>query len=93
MQMLVLEENQTDRYSKIVELLNRRHAAIKAANPQGFRDEFESSIDTICTEIARSLGGGYTYRDGKQHVLVFYFPPMSAVGVEQHLDRNPNLWK
>ena len=83
MQMLVLEQEGSGNFDKINKRLSDRLLRIKTANPRGWADQWDMQIDNIGCEIAAELGGRYTYRDGKDHVLVFVFPPMSLEDAER----------
>jgi len=56
---------------RIVQLMNERFHEIKTRNPQGFLDQFEAQFDTICLEIAQSLGGTTLNDDENNTVFDF----------------------
>ena len=95
MQMLVLCAQQPgqDRFAEVNRRLSERLLQIKQRNPRGWADQWDQQVDTIGCDVAQAMGGNYTYRDGKDHVLIFTFPPMSPEGAERYLDEHPELWK
>ena len=52
----VMREGQPDPLPQIVAALNKRFDQIRQANPNGFLDEFESRIETLCVEVGLEMG-------------------------------------
>lgn len=64
-----VSEDKGDMFQTIINKLNERHAAMKAANPQGFLDQFESQLGNIMLEIGQEMGLKVREEAGEQFIF------------------------
>lgn len=53
--------------------LQEKFLEVKAANPKGYLDEFESRLEILCDDIAKELGGIFGCRDKDNGALELLF--------------------
>lgn len=63
-------------FNEVMQALDNEYKRIKAANPRGYMDEFESRFEDICMDIAQKMNATIAYR--KDGTAVFNFSGMSV---------------